>query len=282
MRSRLRKLCSAFTLIELLVVIAIIAILIGLLLPAVQKVRAAAARMTCSNNMKQLGLAIHNYASGNQDQLPPGLANGASWNTWHTFLLPYIEQQNVFMAGQNAGAPWNTGTVTGAPIKTFVCPSDTTQTNGLAGGNSVTSYFRNAALFDTVTTTINGGTSNVGQYTIGNIPDGTSQTVGVVERYANIPSYPGLWWHYCQGTNWGYNQNIMFVYNNPAWGNSGSPQYNVLPQNANWSIPDSGHGSTVQVVMMDGSVRGVTASVSPTTWSYVINPSDGNPIPSNW
>src|SRR3954462_4453376 len=91
-----------FTLIELLVVIAIIAILIGLLLPAVQKVREAAARMTCSNNLKQMGTAVHNYASANQDRLIPGMTDGTSGNPayacapFHFSMLPYIEQDNMF------------------------------------------------------------------------------------------------------------------------------------------------------------------------------------------
>ena len=130
---RLSRSRSAFTLIELLVVIAIIAILIGLLLPAVQKVREAAARMQCQNNLKQMGLACQNYHDTNNrmppcgatDQPPFGTGGGYG-SSWMIFILPYIEQDNLYRIWQLTGSSAYGGpndSVSVPSIKTYLCPS---------------------------------------------------------------------------------------------------------------------------------------------------------------
>ena len=288
----LRRLKRGFTLIELLVVIAIIAILIGLLLPAVQKVREAAARSQCQNNLKQIGLAVANYAGVYNSALPgilqynPNDSAGIVWYPFWYHILPYMEQQNMYNLAMGTGAGWgNTAT---RIVKSYICPSDPTQSSAYvattgATGWSTASYAPNYYLLGTANNASWNAGQGMPQFGIGNIPDGTSNTITVVERYANFTTYG--WSNtnfYPEGPNWGWNP-YGSVYG--PWGYY-LPQVNArptggLPQGAHPYYPNSGHPAC-QVLLMDGHVYGVSSGVSSYSWSLACNPADGLVFDSSW
>jgi prepilin-type N-terminal cleavage/methylation domain-containing protein/prepilin-type processing-associated H-X9-DG protein len=207
-----RRTCprQGFTLIELLVVIAIIAVLIGLLLPAVQKVRSAAARMKCQNNLKQIGLALHNYHDANQS-FPPGVksVHVSDWGEtdtpgwgWAAHMLPHVEQDNLFRTIRfdlSIADPRNAAArVTSVPV--FLCPSDAAQPTFTAFtvgadekpgapicdvaaanylGMSTTDDFVDS---NTFTISWNGVLYPNSRVRLTDVTDGTSQTFAVSER----------------------------------------------------------------------------------------------------
>ncbi len=192
-----------FTLIELLVVIAIIAILIGLLLPAVQKVREAAARSKSSNNIKQLALAMHNYNDSNNTKLPPltdvgtGAPTGAGLQSIFFDILPYIEQGNIYNIFNKALPSTYYSSVTTSPgatsniINTLISPADSTASSGTTTTQAVTVTPAPAApysaswtgLFATTSYAANGQIFGSNSAALPRtFVDGTSNTIMIAER----------------------------------------------------------------------------------------------------
>ena len=222
---------AAFTLIELLVVIAIIAILIGLLLPAVQKVRDAAARMKCQNNMKQMGLALHNYHDA-KGTFPAGVAYAYPYYywSWMAQMMPFYEQDNLWRqadtwarGNQTAYNWWPWGDFWDSPptpanpalgvvVKTLICPADNRE-NFVLSGTQAGIYPGSSVAF-TGYLAVGGISADFSNYTrfgqIGimywksstrftDITDGTSNTFMVGERPPSQDLYYGWWF---AGAGW--------------------------------------------------------------------------------
>lgn len=286
-----------FTLVELLVVIAIIGVLVGLLLPAVQSAREAARRISCTNKVKQLTLAVHNYHDA-MKKLPPAYDKTASnkqhgeLSTFFWAIVPYIEQ--AMLPNLCSGGPmWGSNTamqtgyafgkpVAGYNIKDFLCPSSFSNSpHALAGGWGLTNYAFNFQSIGQVNSDRTPRTDvlhwiwyrwpSVGE--MGYWRDGTSKTIVLGEKFG-----------YCGGFNWN-NATLWAIDMNPVKWNF-QPHFNsqnllkfqanpTVPQ-CTWQVASSSHSGGMNCGLGDGSVRFISDEITQPLWEAMILPSDGS------
>jgi prepilin-type N-terminal cleavage/methylation domain-containing protein len=298
-----------FTLIELLVVIAIIAILIGLLLPAVQKVREAAARAQCMNNLKQISLATIDCADTNQGKLPPdigmypgdgpqaGLADGSLF----FLILPYIEQSGLFNStlvqpepfqDRNSGLPTYSQWALPKPIrlKTYICPSDYTQADSSPYDSTASvlgSYGINGQMFRHHYVNL-GWPGELANYPA-SITDGTSNTIFFTDKLAQCDNQTDQGYGHTYGayTNYWPDWGPVFESSDntpmptgPGYTFQAQPPGN--PAKCSGGLASSPHTAGICVALGDGSVRFVSQSITGTTWWFALTPTDGNPLGPDW
>jgi prepilin-type N-terminal cleavage/methylation domain-containing protein/prepilin-type processing-associated H-X9-DG protein len=303
--SRSPWLRGAFTLIELLVVIAIIAILIGLLLPAVQKVREAAARIKCSNNLKQWSLAMHNYHDVN-GQLPAGARTGPR-QTWVMFLWAYVEQ--TALSSQNdvtkpfhdpPGTIHGTlGGLCGAKVSLYYCPSDTgsdllngtyqrRRGNYVVNWGAVTYGATPPATGSAPFEHLGGSRSTPRVVRFSSIRDGLSNTLMLSEYLMAKSPDDNDWRGDIHNDDGVFKFMTLNTPNSTAfdvvnWAiNNNDPAMPVSTAGNQHNAARSRHANGVNVAMCDGSLRFVTNSIALQTWQRLGTMDGSETIPNDF